>query len=150
MINSRTTSKELSFKEMQEEARSSFEYHLEGFRYDLTEQISVALERSGLSKTIFAEKLGVSKGRITQILDGSNNFTLETLAKISEALDAELRLTLRPRGWEQVREFTKRSFDTRVVANTTWKKQSTIKIQELGNKGSLTSKVTDDAFATAA
>jgi transcriptional regulator with XRE-family HTH domain len=110
MTKSKATSKELSFQEMQEEVRSSFEYHLEGFRYDLTEQIAVALKHSGLTKTQFAEKLGVSKGRITQLLDGSNNFTLETLVRISEVLKTEMRLTLRPRGWEQLREFTKTSY----------------------------------------
>jgi transcriptional regulator with XRE-family HTH domain len=142
---------EKSFQEMVDEARSSFEYHLEGFRYDLTEQIAVALERSELSKTAFAEKLGVSKGRITQLLDGSNNFTLETLVKISEALETELRLTLRPRGWEQVREYTKPCYTPKVTLLAHWSAPKSI-----GNAGGAKSisihqaKATIHAFATAA
>ena len=54
--------KNLTFEEKQKQVRASFEYHLEGFRYDLTEQIALALEHSGLSKTEFAKKLGVTKG----------------------------------------------------------------------------------------
>jgi transcriptional regulator with XRE-family HTH domain len=141
----------LTYEQKLAQTRSSFEYHLEGFRSDLTEQIFLALERSGLSRTDFAAKLGVTKGRITQLLDGSNNFTLETLARISDVLQAELRLTLRPRGWEQVREYTKPSFDPRVVArDVVWTTGKTLQFSGRSSAGSQTKKVPDDVFSSAA
>jgi transcriptional regulator with XRE-family HTH domain len=45
-------------------------------------QIHAAMEREGLSRAQLADKLGVSRPMITKILNGSNNFRLETLADI--------------------------------------------------------------------
>jgi transcriptional regulator with XRE-family HTH domain len=141
-----------TFEEMLEEARASFEYHVEGFRHDLTEQIYDAMVRAGLNQTQFAEKLGKTKGRITQVLDGSNNFTLETLAKISEALQTELHLTLRPRGWEQAREFVNDPYFPKSVATSGWTNSAHLTFHPAGKSKSISTNLpkVPDAFASAA
>ena len=53
---------------------------------DVAETIISLLERSGLSKADLASRLGVSRAHVTQILNGSRNMTLRTLADIGTVL----------------------------------------------------------------
>jgi len=93
-----------------ENIRESFGYHFENYIYDITEQIAIAMEGNSISKAQLAAKLHAGKSWVTQLLNGSNNFTLATMVKLSNALQTELRLTIRPQGWEQVAEFSKESY----------------------------------------
>ena|SRR5579872_3219428 len=45
------------------------------------------LESKKMKRTDLADKIGVSRSHITQLLDGERNMTLETIAKLSVALD---------------------------------------------------------------
>ncbi|WP_051789890.1 helix-turn-helix domain-containing protein [Streptomyces sp. NRRL S-1022] len=53
----------------------------------------------GRSRSDLAKAMGVSPGRISQIMSGDANLTVRTLAAAAEALDAEVEITfhLRPR-----------------------------------------------------
>ncbi|NJN48324.1 MAG: helix-turn-helix transcriptional regulator [Candidatus Competibacteraceae bacterium] len=53
---------------------------------DVTENIWSFLEANGLSKSELAQKLGVSRSYVTQILNGNRNMTLRTLADIGYVL----------------------------------------------------------------
>jgi transcriptional regulator with XRE-family HTH domain len=53
----------------------------------VAEEIWKALDEADLNKTDLAGKLSKSKGYITQLLNGSRNMTLRTLADICFALD---------------------------------------------------------------
>lgn len=59
---------------------------------DATELICHTLERAGISKSELAKRLGKSKGRVSQLLDGSRNMTLRTLADIFTALGERVEL----------------------------------------------------------
>lgn len=61
---------------------------------DVTEAISVELANSGMMKKELADKLGKTKGYISQIL-GGRNLTLRTLADIADALGCKVHLGLR-------------------------------------------------------
>lgn len=61
---------------------------------DVAEEIWQALHQAGLSKTDLANRLNVSKPRITKLLDGSANMTLRTLADIAFELDKKIVVTL--------------------------------------------------------
>lgn len=67
-----------------------------------TEEIWRILEETNISKADLAKKMGVTKGHISQILNGSRNMTLRTLADICFALDCQpmLRLELKPKEQE--------------------------------------------------
>jgi antitoxin component HigA of HigAB toxin-antitoxin module len=60
----------------------------------LTNEITVHLREHGLTRAELASRMGVSPGRISQVLSGGENLTLRTLAALSTALDAEFDVQL--------------------------------------------------------
>jgi transcriptional regulator with XRE-family HTH domain len=56
-------------------------------------QIAETLERSGFSQRQLANLVGVTEGRISQILGAESNPTVKTLAKIGHALGRRLCVT---------------------------------------------------------
>ena len=53
---------------------------------DVTESIYEIMNRNGMTKADLARKSGLSKSRITKLLDGSANMTLKSIADIAYAL----------------------------------------------------------------
>jgi len=78
-------------------ARRSFEYRLETLFIELGESMTLLMTLHHLTRTELAKRLGVSKPYITKILNGKPNLTLETLLKLSDALDGELKLAIVPK-----------------------------------------------------
>ncbi len=64
----------------------------------VVEDVLRALEDSGLSQNALAEKIGKSRQYLSKILDEDHrvNFTIETLAKLSAALDLQLHVRMLP------------------------------------------------------
>jgi transcriptional regulator with XRE-family HTH domain len=60
----------------------------------LTNEISWYMRERGLSRAELASRMGVSPGRVSQILSGGENLTLRTLAALSTALDAHFGIEL--------------------------------------------------------
>jgi len=60
----------------------------------LTNEITWHMRERGLSRADLAARMGVSPGRVSQILGGGENPTLRTLAALSCALDAHFDLEL--------------------------------------------------------
>jgi transcriptional regulator with XRE-family HTH domain len=60
----------------------------------LTNEITVYLREHGLTRAELASRMGVSPGRISQVLSGGENLTLRTLAALSTALDAQFDVQL--------------------------------------------------------
>ena len=50
-----------------------------------------------LTRVDLAGRMGVSPGRVSQILSGGENLTLRTLAGVASALDARFDFELKPR-----------------------------------------------------
>jgi len=63
----------------------------------LTNEITVHLREQGLTRAELASRMGVSPGRISQVLSGGENLTLRTLAALATALDAQFDLQLSSR-----------------------------------------------------
>lgn len=61
----------------------------------LTNEINWCLRERGLTRADLAARMGVSPGRVSQILGGGENLTLRTLAALSTALDARFDIELR-------------------------------------------------------
>jgi transcriptional regulator with XRE-family HTH domain len=59
---------------------------------DATEALSEMLERESVSRTVLAQKLGKTKGFVSQILAGGRNLTLRTIADIADALGYRIRI----------------------------------------------------------
>jgi transcriptional regulator with XRE-family HTH domain len=60
----------------------------------LTNEITWCLRERGLTRADLAARMGVSPGRVSQILGGGENLTLRTLAALSTALDARFDIEL--------------------------------------------------------
>ena len=62
------------------------EYWIEELQNELYRQVSDYMKQNNLNQNELAEKWGVSKGYISQILKGNCNFTLKKLTELSLAL----------------------------------------------------------------
>jgi transcriptional regulator with XRE-family HTH domain len=60
----------------------------------LTNEINWYMRERGLTRADLAARMGVSPGRVSQILGGGENLTLRTLAAMSTALDASFDVEL--------------------------------------------------------
>jgi len=60
----------------------------------LTNEINWHMRERGLTRADLAARMGVSPGRVSQILGGTENLTLRTLAALSTALDARFDIEL--------------------------------------------------------
>jgi DNA-binding Xre family transcriptional regulator len=60
----------------------------------LTNEVSWHMRERGLTRADLAARMGVSPGRVSQILGGGENLTLRTLAALSTALDARFDIEL--------------------------------------------------------
>lgn len=69
-----------------EELLQSPEYWFENAQNDLYGQVMEYMKNEGLNQSQLAEKLGVSKGYISQVLKGEFNYTLKKLIELSLAV----------------------------------------------------------------
>ena len=65
-----------------------------GLKMDFAVEVEKAMETEGISKKELASRLGVAPARVTKILSGESNLTIETMQKIADALGCTLHLHL--------------------------------------------------------
>jgi transcriptional regulator with XRE-family HTH domain len=70
---------------------------------EVTTAITWRMEQLGVNKAELARAMGVSPGRVSQILSGDENITLRTLASVCVALDARLDAKLVPNEGDSLR-----------------------------------------------
>ncbi|MFJ3649275.1 helix-turn-helix domain-containing protein [Streptomyces murinus] len=63
-----------------------------------TASLAGLLAGLGKSRADLAKAMGVSPGRVSQIMSGDANLTVRTLASLAEALDADVEIRFSPRG----------------------------------------------------
>lgn len=72
------------------------------------EELLNLMKDQGINRTQLGERMGVGSPRVTAMLNGSSNFTLETLIRAGRAVGATLEQTLVPAGmkgrWVMIRE----------------------------------------------
>jgi transcriptional regulator with XRE-family HTH domain len=73
-----------------------FELLLDQARVNVANLLATLLEEQKMSQKEFAEKIGVSEGRVTQILGGNANLQLSTIVKALGAFDRSLEVNSRP------------------------------------------------------
>lgn len=76
------------------EVRRAFEEEL--LYGEVSDSFGALLESTGMSKKELARRLGVSQGRVSQILSGEENLTLRTVAALAWALGLRANLQLEP------------------------------------------------------
>ncbi len=68
----------------------SIEEEAEFKKLMIAEELLQLMEQKRISRSQLAEKMGVQPSRITAMMKGTNNFTIETLVKAGRAVGAEL------------------------------------------------------------
>lgn len=72
------------------------------------EQLLTHMKAQGINRTQLAKRMGVGPSRVTAMLNGSGNFTLETLIRAGHAVGTTLEQSLVPEGlqgrWVHYRE----------------------------------------------
>jgi len=64
----------------------------------IVEDILRLMQEMGMNKKELAEKMGVVPSRITSMLTGTNNMTIETLVRAADAVGGSLEQTIIPKG----------------------------------------------------
>lgn len=62
---------------------------------NVTDSINAAMRASGVTRAELARRLKMSRAAVTHALRGDNNFCVETLDKIANALDSEWHIELK-------------------------------------------------------
>ncbi len=71
-------------------------YELARLPREVTTAVTFFMREHQVTKSELARRLGVTPGRVSQILSGDENLTLRTLAMVCSALDAHIELELTP------------------------------------------------------
>lgn len=61
-------------------------------KLDLSEKIFSAMQESQITEAELARRIGTTRAYVNKVLQGSTNFTIESLVKIGAALDCTLSL----------------------------------------------------------
>jgi transcriptional regulator with XRE-family HTH domain len=76
--------------------REAMDYEVARLPRELTTAITWYMKEHNVRKSQLADRLGVTPGRVSQILSGDENMTLHTLAAVCAALNARLDAKLIP------------------------------------------------------
>jgi transcriptional regulator with XRE-family HTH domain len=79
-------------------AKPTIEEEVELQKLTVVEELLQFLRRSGIKRSELAERMGVRTSRITAMLDGSANLTIESLVRAGRAVGADLKQTFVPAG----------------------------------------------------
>lgn len=77
---------------------SSIESQVEVSKLTIIEELLQFMKREGIKRTELAERMGVGPSRITAMLSGDSNLTIDTLVRAGHAVGADLAQTFVPKG----------------------------------------------------
>ena len=67
-------------------------------RLTVVEELLQFMKREGIKRSELAERMGVGPSRITKMLSGDENLTIDTLVRAGHAVGADLAQTFVPKG----------------------------------------------------
>ena len=85
-----------SFDDIWERSASPEEYAADKNILSFIIGLNRLLERRGLSRREFAERLGTSKAYVTRIFKGNGNFTINTMTRLVHALGGTIDIHVTP------------------------------------------------------
>lgn len=74
--------------------RNSPDYIADQVKQDFAVSIEKSVTEKGLNRTDLAQLLGTSKSYVTKVLRGDTNLTIESMAKITHALNLKIKLDI--------------------------------------------------------
>lgn len=91
----------MSFDKVIKEARKGVSYKTHYKLLKITSELYELMKKKGLNFSRIAEKLNVSRARISALFSCQHNVTLKTLIAVADALDCDLEIKLVPRMLEK-------------------------------------------------
>jgi len=101
MINRDVLNSSKAFSALLGRLENSEAYELDALKVELCEQIYLIMEQEEVTKAELARRLHTSRAYITKLLQGSANFTLESLVKVAKALGCKVSVKLRSKAGEE-------------------------------------------------
>jgi hypothetical protein len=91
-----------TFQALFRRARASLAYAVEGAIISFTEQVVSRMKGLSINRSALADRLQSSPAYVTKFLGGKTNFTLESMVKVAESLDSEIKIELVPKSSPEV------------------------------------------------
>ena len=85
------------YRQGQTRARESISYKVAKAQSSFAHKLEGLLHQRAKSRSDLANAIGTSPAYVTKVLGGDANFTIETMVKLANALDADLVISPRPR-----------------------------------------------------
>lgn len=86
-----------TFKELFSKLENNPVYWVESAKLKFTEELCRILSIEGISRADFAQRIGSHRSYVTKILRGNVNFTLESMVRLTRALNAEIEFKIVPK-----------------------------------------------------
>lgn len=83
-----------SYAALKSKTKEGLDYWYESAKQDFMISVHSSMQKENISKMVLSEKIGCSPAYISKILKGDVNFTIETMVKISRALNTKLCIHL--------------------------------------------------------
>lgn len=80
-----------------DKARKSHTYRVEAVSLEFTESLLERMREHGIKRAELARRLGTSAAYVSKVLNSTGNLTVDSLVKIADAVDCDLRAHLLPR-----------------------------------------------------
>ena len=80
------------------ESLASAEAQVELRKLEIVQELLQFMKREGINRSELAERMGVGPSRITKMLSGDENLTIDTLVRAGRAVGADLVQTFVPQG----------------------------------------------------
>jgi plasmid maintenance system antidote protein VapI len=74
----------------------SLECEIEYYKLIAVEELLQFMKREGINRSELAERMGVGPSRITAMLSGDSNLTIDTLVRAAHSVGAELNISFQP------------------------------------------------------
>lgn len=87
---------EKTFKALFEDARRRDTFHVEEAILQFTSDLHELMKNRGLNKAELARILGKSPAYLTKVFRGDANFTIESMVRLSRALNGQVHLHVAP------------------------------------------------------
>ena len=94
-----------SFDDIWKRVASPEEYATDKNVLRFITELNRLLERRGLSRREFADKLGTSKAYVTRVFKGDSNFTISTMTRLAHALGGTIDIHVTPKEEQNVKWF---------------------------------------------
>lgn len=101
MLDRHLSNSREGFPELLDRLQDAEGYEVDALKVELCEQLYLIMEREAVTKAELARRLDTSRAYTTKLLQGSANFTLESLVKVAKALDCKVSVKLRSKAGEE-------------------------------------------------